>query len=362
MKVKSKKYLGVYKSILKSGDISYYVTYKDETDKKVWLKIGTKSQGITEVFCFNKRNEILLKLRHGEDVPLTRNRKNKKIKTLNDLSKIYFDCIEHTHKDYKNMLSRYNLHLKDVFGNRFIDDITVKELQDFQVFKLKTHSPKTINHLVQLLGTIYNHNIKHDNLKVVNPATKVSKLKVDNARERFLTTKEINILYIELENNSTLYLFVKLALTTGARVSSICNIKRKDINLDNKLITIKDYKNDSTYTAYLTNETLQLLQDRLLNDNINININDNIIDYKQDRVQKNLKFIFDRLYNNNLDTTDRKNRVVTHTLRHTFASHLAINGTPIFTIQKLMNHKDIGMTMRYAKLAPDSGQVFINNL
>jgi site-specific recombinase XerD len=30
---------------------------------------------------------------------------------------------------------------------------------------------------------------------------------------------------------------------------------------------------------------------------------------------------------------------VTHSLRDTFASHLAINGTPIVDIQKLMNHK-----------------------
>jgi len=37
-----------------------------------------------------------------------------------------------------------------------------------------------------------------------------------------------------------------------------------------------------------------------------------------------------------------------------------INGTPIFTIQKLLNHKDIAMTMRYAKLAPDSGRVQVN--
>ena len=32
--------------------------------------------------------------------------------------------------------------------------------------------------------------------------------------------------------------------------------------------------------------------------------------------------------------------VVIHSLRHTFASHLAINGTPIFTVQKLMNHNE----------------------
>ncbi len=59
---------------------------------------------------------------------------------------------------------------------------------------------------------------------------------------------------------------------------------------------------------------------------------------------------------------DAQNRVVIHTLRHTFASHLAMNETPIYTIQKLMNYKSISMTLRYAKLAPDSGKTMVNNL
>jgi len=73
-------------------------------------------------------------------------------------------------------------------------------------------------------------------------------------------------------------------------------------------------------------------------------------------ITRHMKSILDDLFNGGLDKRDSKNRVVTHTFRHTFASHLAINGTPIFTIQKLMNHKDIQQTMRYAKLAPDSGR------
>ncbi|WP_414017276.1 tyrosine-type recombinase/integrase [Aliarcobacter butzleri] len=54
--------------------------------------------------------------------------------------------------------------------------------------------------------------------------------------------------------------------------------------------------------------------------------------------------------------------MVFHSLRHTFASHLAINGTPIFRIQKLINHKDIRMTLRYAKLSPDSGRESVKHL
>ena len=78
--------------------------------------------------------------------------------------------------------------------------------------------------------------------------------------------------------------------------------------------------------------------------------------------ERRMRQILDDLFNVGIDKNDRKNKVVFHTLRHTFASHLAINGVPIFTIQKLMNHKEIKMTLRYAKLSPDSGREALMNL
>lgn len=41
-----------------------------------------------------------------------------------------------------------------------------------------------------------------------------------------------------------------------------------------------------------------------------------------------------------------------HTLRHTFASHLAMRGEPLKTIGDLMGHSSLQMTNRYAHLAP----------
>lgn len=42
-----------------------------------------------------------------------------------------------------------------------------------------------------------------------------------------------------------------------------------------------------------------------------------------------------------------------HVLRHTFASHFIMNGGSILTLQKILGHTSLAMTMRYAHLAPD---------
>ena len=39
-----------------------------------------------------------------------------------------------------------------------------------------------------------------------------------------------------------------------------------------------------------------------------------------------------------------------HDLRHTFASHLAMASVPIRTIQQLMGHESLDMTLKYAHL------------
>jgi integrase len=54
----------------------------------------------------------------------------------------------------------------------------------------------------------------------------------------------------------------------------------------------------------------------------------------------------------NPDGIDPLDKVVFHTLRHTYCSWEAIKGTPLFKIARLVGHKTTAMTERYSHLCP----------
>ncbi|PHS59184.1 MAG: integrase [Sulfurimonas sp.] len=359
-RIKSKKYTGVYQNKLANGDVSYSINYKDEDAKKVWFTIGKKSDGIIEIFAYNKRSEFINKIRLGEEPPAITRRKKKHIITLDSIATDSYELKALHNKNNKLSRRKYEMHISPSFGIKDIKKITVEDIQKLQAKKIKEFSPKTVNTIIGELSTVFNHAVSKG-IITLNPTTKVKKLKVDNARERYLTKKEIELLLEYLKDDEQAYLFVLLALTTGARVGALTKLTTRDINFENKTIQILDEKNDEKYTTFLCNEKLEYLlkartKNRRLDTAILAENKANLYEQIKDKVSKILNNLF------NDEVKNPKHRVVIHTLRHTFASHLAINGTPIFTIQKLLNHKDINMTLRYAKLAPDSGRDSIKAL
>jgi integrase len=351
-----------YKSIInengKEVDKTYIIRYREnDTDK---LKtIGKYSQGIRINYCKQIRNEILMKLRLGEEPPTVTKKKKKDSTKLDDFAEIYFKEKELEVKDIEKIKRSYINHIKPFIGHRAVDEITSDDIKEIQKIKRKVLAERTINALIQIIGAIYNIAIQKEIFKGNNPVNKnVKRFNVDNRRERYLTLEEINLLLSKVKHEEYLYIFVLLALQTGGRLGTILSITQKDIKLESNTVQLKDHKNNTTYLGFYNNELKYLLKKRIEK----LNANDFIIDRGEQVIKDRLTKIYNKYFNIGLANDDRKNRVVTHTLRHTFASHLAIKGTPIYTIQKLMNHKDITMTLRYAKLAPDSGKDMVLGL
>ena len=340
------------------ADKTYYITYKDKNNKTKELKIGKYSEGVREAYCNQIRNEIVTKQRLGIEPPSVV--KKKKVSTNNTIDKLFEFYYQHKklyNKHIEEDKQQHYNHISPFIGDMPVEKLTDEHIRELQNKKSKAYSPKTVNNILALLNTVIEYAIKNNRVNDIdNVVRKVPPLKLDNAREKYLTLKEIEKLYKAVEDDNELFIFTKLLLNTGARLQSVYNILYQDVDFTNNIITIKDFKTNSTYRSFLNDDLSELLKTRFKE-------NDNqLFKRSQSQLQKLLRYKLNDLFNKNLDADDRKNRVVVHTLRHTFASHLAINGTPIFTIQKLMNHKDIKSTMRYAKLSPDSGRESIQNL
>ena len=358
--IKSKRYTGVWINKLANNDISYYVQIRDEHKKSKRIKVGKKSEGITEAYSHNKRNELINKLRFGEDDPLLKN--NKGI-TFDEVALKYFDDMKlRGRKDYniKDTIKKYENHIKGYIGNTLIQSLNADILNKIKLDKVnEEYAPKTVNNFLILISTIINFANKNMDLKVKNYIADgiVSKYTYDNKRERFLSKGEVDILLEHTKLYKNTHMATLLGLSLGCRLGSILAIQRKHINIDKRTVTITDFKTGGeTYTGYLHTKyfpDFEFLKDMKPNDYL---VSQKATGNKvsKNTVQYQFRVVTNKLFNQDLDKDDRKNRVVFHTLRHTFCSLLAINNTPIMTIQKLAHHKEISSTLRYSKLSQES--------
>jgi len=374
LKLEKTKYTGVFFRENADSERVFYIRYK-RFGKSVTEKIGTKAEGITAAYCSKVRSKQTSIERLKDEAPLN----VKVIPTFDEVANEYFE-LKSDRPDNENNKGRYKNHLKDALGNLKLNEIDSdivnslikKKKTEISPKTNKTYAPKTINDMINLTGTIFNFAIKQKDLKVINPVSnhKVEKLKVDNDRERYLDIDEVKKLIEYLENrdgkeyvNEYIMLFIKISLSTGARLTSVLTITKADVNLNQETITIKNHKSNRTYTGHIHSSLKPLLEKRLKGlSPIDYLISGTPSMLSRNAINKVLQPIFDKLFNQGLASDDRKRRVVIHTLRHTFASLLAIQGTPIYTIKKLMDHSDINQTMRYAKLQPEAGASAVKEL
>jgi integrase len=343
-------------------DKVYMIQFKDIDNKYKFKTLGKYSEGIREAFCKTQRDMIANKVKFGEQPPIIKKKIKKEIVTLHCVFKLYKEHKATESKDIIKTEQKYKSNIYKLFGSMDINEISTDKIVSFRKTLLdKGLANSTINSNISFIGTLFNFAIEEGLYQKVNPikSKRLKALKLDNKREKYLTLDEVKKLYVAIKDDAPLSLFVKLSLNMGSRLETTYNIRKKDINLDDGTITLYDFKREMTYTSFISNA----LRDELKEHIKDLTANSRIINTSSSRIiQRGLKKHLDTLFNQGLAIDDRKNRAVVHTLRHTFASHLAINSVPIFTIKELMNHANIDMTMRYAKLSPNNGKVAIQGL
>ena len=202
---------------------------------------------------------------------------------------------------------------------------------------------QTVVHYMKFLRHILAKAIRDGKLEK-NPFAQVKLPKVATGKTRFLTLEEEAALFMKL---GTRYgAWVRFAVLTGLRLNEQFSLRWANVDLERGLLTLPDTKSSHVQYAHLNEEAKAVLRGFdswhwsawvFPSENPATRL-----------VQRNF---YTRVFVPAVRAL-KLDGVTWHTLRHTFASRLAMSGQGDGTIAALLRHSTTGLVRRYAHLSP----------
>ena len=339
-------------------DVCYYINYKTseagpdgrKVQKLKWEKVGWLSDGYSIQTAAVVRSERLRSIRHGEELPYQK----QAAPTFKTIMSKYLTWAD-TNKAHGRTTDSYLYKHLERFDNKRLDEISPFALEGLKqdLLRVKKLSPATAKHVLVLAGEAYNKAITWGLYQGENPVKRVKMPVLQNKRERFLSHEEAARLLVALKGKSPqLHDICLLSLYCGLRMGEVLNLRGQDLDFENGLIHIADPKNKHPRKAYMTGRVKEMLKARVP-DMPGELIFKSRKGGKIDSVSRTFERTVDDL-GLNKGITDTRQKIVAHSLRHTFASWLALQGETIQVIGELLGHRTLTMTQRYAHLTGDT--------
>jgi integrase len=325
------KYPGVFVRALKGSDRCFDYCYQDNGRKR-WVTIGRESEGVTAATAWQAR---LKKLSEAKAT-----RSGLKVNELLDKYLTKFVNPIRIAKD-KGRIEKY---LRPRFGELTIDQITRAKVEELKTSLITRRSTTQNSIYIIMRQIIQDSGYEGPNLFLRANGFKFTVVPA-NKSERFLTPNEARALLDQLGQVSPTWRDMAfLSLHTGVRLTELYRMTRHDLRPDGATAFITSKFGDKE-TLYLTPEASEIIKARSNADELLFpNARATRLAFRRSVKALGL----------NKNITDKSRRVWFHTLRHTFASWLAQSGVDLYTIQKLLRHKSISMTQRYAHLCPSN--------
>ena len=335
-----------------SGQKTYVFFYysKIGVKKKEYLKIGVHGT-ITCDIAREIAQGLAGDVARGIDPKKQKSQKEKEHKksiTFQEFSQIFAEKYRNFHHK-KNTIEIDNYRIKNhifpFFKDMRISEITEKDILEFKD-SLK-HFPSTCNRCLTFLSKAFNlaelwdHRPKHS-----NPCRGIQKYP-EKKKERFLTNEELEKLDDVLKMQEILGITssyslaaIRMLMYTGCRLSEILTLKWEDVFIEQGYLHLKDSK---------TGEKTIPLNESAKNILINLDRKAGnpyiFVGEKPGTCLTTLKTAWKKIrYLANIED------VRLHDLRHTFASLAIKQGIDLYTVSKLLGHKNIRTTTRYAHL------------
>ena len=140
--------------------------------------------------------------------------------------------------------------LKAFFNGKYLYEITPLLIERYKKKRIDEVSPATLNRELACFKHMFTKAIEWEKVDY-NPVKRVKLLREDNARLRYLTCDEVQRLYENCADH--LKPIVLAALYTGMRRGEILKLKWEDVDLEQKIIFVKNTKNNEVREIPLNN-------------------------------------------------------------------------------------------------------------
>jgi integrase len=247
----------------------------------------------------------------------------------------------------------YRLWLSPTLADKPLKDIKPIHLERIKkILADAGRSAQTARHVLAAVRQVFNFAKRHGLYNGDNPVSLVKKPMTDSRRLRFLTHDEADHLLEALaERESNVHDMALLALHCGLRAGEVFSLTWGDVDMERGVLLLRDTKSGKSRAAFMTEAVKDMLaaMERRGHDDLVF------LSAKGERIVQ-ISETFNRVVTAlglNNGVTDPRQKVVFHTLRHTFASWLVEQSVDLYTVKELMGHGTLAMTERYSHLSPD---------
>ncbi|MFZ0821403.1 MAG: site-specific integrase [Candidatus Acidiferrales bacterium] len=327
------KLRGIFEREPNSG--VWWICYFDHIGRRHREKVGTKSAAI---LLYRKRKQQALE---GKKLP------EKLRRPSVSFVEIAKDALAYS-KAHKRSYGDDVIRMEPIlswFRDRAADSITAQEIEQRLSKSAEENqwAPATINRYRALLSLVYSLGIRNEKIKE-NPARLVKHRTENNARIRFLSPEEEVRIRAVIQATCPEHLAeFEIALNTGLRLSELYNLTWDTVNLSRRILTVPRSKNGEVRHVPLNKPALEAFQTLRKGTD---HCGPIFLNWRDDRLT-GPRYWFEPALKK-----ARVRNFTWHCLRHTFASRLVMIGENLRTVQDLLGHKQISMTVRYSHLAP----------
>jgi len=254
---------------------------------------------------------------------------------LSELVHKWYELHGYSLKDGDRRRSKL-LQTAERLGNPIALSLTAKEFSYYRSMRIDSDgvSPNTLNHELAYLKAVFNELARSGEWETENPLKNIKPLKLDEVELSWLSREQIAALLAELEQsrNDSVLVVTRICLATGARWGEAEGLNANQFR-DGK-ITFAKTKSGKVRAIPYSDDVV-----------------DRYISGKSGQLFEPCSGAFRKAIERS--GIELPAGQLTHVCRHTFASHYLMNGGDILTLQRILGHSSLTMTMRYSHFAPD---------